>query len=136
MKLIKIVVSVAMVATLSASPVHAAAGGGGSCSGQGVAVFFGFQPWDACLTHDKNGAPIITSLSDVWTIALVVVSTILKLTGYIAVGFIVWGGVKYLKSQGEPGEVSQARLIIYNALLGLIICILSVAIIQYIAGTF
>lgn len=123
---------------LTASPVHAAlsGGSGGSCSGGGVAVFFGFQPWDACLTHDNHGAPIITSLTDVWTIALVVVSTILKLTGYIAVGFIIWGGVKYLKSQGEPGEVTQARLIIYNALLGLIICILSVAIVQYIAGTF
>lgn len=114
-------------------------GGGtpaGDCGGDGVAGFLGFRAWDACLAHDATGAPQITALEDVWRIAIMVVEFFIKVAGYLAAGFIIWGGIKYVKSQGEPGETAQARQIINNALMGLIICLMSVAIVQFIAGTF
>lgn len=111
-------------------------GGAGGCGGGGVAGFLGFRAWDSCLTHDTSGNPIITELEDVWRIAIIMVEFFIKVSGYLAVGFIIWGGIKYVKSQGEPGETAQARQIINNALLGLVICLMSVAIVQFIAGTF
>ncbi|HET9411445.1 MAG TPA: hypothetical protein VFO38_01190 [Candidatus Saccharimonadales bacterium] len=114
-------------------------GGGGTpptnCKA-GVDTFLGFRTWDACLEHDSKGVPQIKSLEDVGKIGLMVVEFFIKLIGYLAVGFIVWGGIKYLKSQGEPGETAAARQIITNALMGLVLAILSVAIIQFIVGIF
>lgn len=138
----------------SAVPAHAAVrpvdpqpGGGGlnngnnagnntGCGGNGVAGFLGFKSWDACLDHDANGVPQFNAIEDVWKVGIVVVEFVIKLSGYLAVGFIIWGAIKYLKSQGDPSELTQARQIINNALMGLIICLLSVAIVQFIAERF
>jgi hypothetical protein len=111
-------------------------GGAGGCGGFGLASFLGFRTWDACLVKDSNGVPQIRNLEDIWKIALIIVETIIKIAGYLAAGFIIWGGIKYLKSQGEPGETSQARQIINNAIMGLVICMISVAIVQFVAGVF
>lgn len=111
-------------------------GGAGGCGGFGVENFLGFRSWDACLQKDANGVPQFKALEDVWKVAIIIVETIIKLAGYLAVGFFIWGAIKYLKSQGEPGEVTQARQIINNAIMGLIICLISVAIVQFVAGVF
>lgn len=108
----------------------------GSICKPGLESFLGFRSWDACLEKDSKGVPQIKSLEDVGKIAMTVVEFLIKVSGYIAVGFIVWGGIKYLKSQGDPGETTQARQIITNALMGLVLCMLGVAIIQFIVGIF
>lgn len=97
--------------------------------------FFSFPSWDSCLPK-KNGTPAITNLSDVWLIVFPIVESLIRAAGYMAVGFIIWGGVKYIKSQGEPGETTAARTVIQNAVIGLVICILSVAIVRFIADNF
>lgn len=100
------------------------------------AEYLGFSPWDACLVKDGNGNPKLTKLGDVWLIALTLLEDVIKAAGYMAVGFIIWGGVKYLKSQGEPAELTTARVIINNAIIGLVISMLSIALVQFVAGAF
>jgi hypothetical protein len=116
-------------------PAHAAvqpATTFGACSG-GVAAFLALKPWDACLTK-VNGTPQITKLTDVWLIALPLLEDAIKVAGYVAAGFVLWGGIKYLKSQGDPGQLNEARQIIYNALFGLVLAMISVAMVNFIAG--
>lgn len=130
----------------SAAPAHAlnviddtTGPDGAGCYGtapEGVAGFLGFKSWDAFLCKDKYGVPQFYDVGDVWKVALAVVDFMARVSGYLAVGFIIWGGVKYLKSQGEPSETGAARQIITNAIMGLVICILSVALVQFIAGAF
>lgn len=98
--------------------------------------FFGFPSWDSCLTHNANGGPQITKLEDIWLIAFPLVETMIRAAGYLAVGFIVWGGVKYIKSAGNASEITAARTVIQNAIIGLLIAILSVAAVQFVAGRF
>lgn len=98
--------------------------------------FFGFPPWHACLEHDSTGGPVIKSLDDIWKIAFPLVETLLKAAGYIAVGYIIWGGFKFIKAQGQPGEITSARSTILNAVIGLVLCLLSVAIVQFVANRF
>jgi len=140
-----IVLSVALMAATTApafaapippDPGSANAEPACNASTGGAITFLELKPWDACLIHDANGVPQIASLDDIWRVAVVVLETMIKIVGYLAVGFIIWGGIKYLKSQGEPSETADARKVITNALAGLIISVLSVAIIQFIAGTF
>jgi hypothetical protein len=123
--------SVAMPATAHAAPQPLT--NFGACSG-GVAAFLALKPWDACLTKDSKGSPQITKLSDVWLILLPVLEDAIKIAGYVAAGFVLWGGIKYLKSQGDPGQLNEARLVIYNALFGLVLAMISVGMVNFVAG--
>jgi hypothetical protein len=132
-------VGVALFAALLALPfpAHAATDPpvGGNCTGT-AGTFFSLQGWDACLPKDSHGIPQFTDLSDIWRVLIVVIEDLVKVGGYLAVGYFIWGSIKYVKSQGEPSELTQARTIITNALLGLIIVLISVAVVQFVAGTF
>ena len=70
----------------------------------------------------------------IWTIALNIIELILQLVGYIAVGFIIYGGYMYMISAGAPDGMEKARKIITNAIVGLLISIFSVAIVNLISG--
>lgn len=70
----------------------------------------------------------------VWTIVLNVVEFILQLVGYIAVGYIIAGGYKYMISAGDPSGMTKAKNTILNALIGLAISIASVGIVNVVAG--
>lgn len=120
-------------ATLAmASPVTANAA---SCSTR----LLTFPAWYRGLTNDKCE---IKSPKDVkggigtfiWTIVLNIIEIGLQLVGYIAVGFIIRGGFKYMTSVGEPAEVAKAKKIIMDAVIGLVISIFSVALVNLIAG--
>lgn len=96
--------------------------------------FFGFPTWFACLPKDATGHPKLTKLEDLWLIAFPVLESAIKLAGYTAVGFVIWGGIRFIKSQGNPGEITAARDTIRDALIGLGICVSAVAIVQFLAG--
>lgn len=99
---------------------------------EGLATFLFLEPWHSCLSQKYNGTVRIGALNDVWLVVLVIVEDIIKLGGYIAAGFIIWGGIKYVKSQGNASELQQAQMVIKNALLGLVLSMLPVAVIQFI----
>jgi hypothetical protein len=92
------------------------------------------KPWNACLKSGPDGAPQLSKITDIWLILLVLLEDAIKIAGYTAAGFVIWGGVKYVKSQGDPGQINEARQVIYNALFGLVLAMLSVAIVNFIAG--
>jgi hypothetical protein len=71
----------------------------------------------------------------VWRIALNLVEILLNLVGYASVGFIIYGGYKYMISAGSPDGMVSARKTIMNAVIGLAISIASVGIVQTIAGS-
>lgn len=70
----------------------------------------------------------------VWTIVLNVIEIGLQLVAYLAIGFIIRGGFKYMTAIGEAGEIEKAKTIIKNAIIGLIISIFSVAIVNFVSG--
>jgi hypothetical protein len=70
----------------------------------------------------------------IWTIALNVIEIMLQAVGYLAAGFIIRGGFKYMTSVGDAGEMAKAKKIIMDAVIGLIISIMSVAIVNLISG--
>lgn len=67
-------------------------------------------------------------------IALNVIEILLRLIGYAAVGFIIYGGFKYLTSAGSADRVTAGRKIILNAVIGLVISFFSIAIVNLVAG--
>lgn len=69
----------------------------------------------------------------IWTIALNIIEILLNLVGYAAVGFIIYGGYKYMISAGSPDGMVAARKTILNAVIGLAISIAAVAIVRTIS---
>ena len=70
----------------------------------------------------------------IFRIVLNVIEIVLRIIGYCAVGFIIYGGFKYLTSAGSADRITSGRKIITNALIGLVISFMSVAIVNLIAG--
>ncbi len=109
------------------------------CSG-GLANFFGFQPWYACL-QDKYGDKGTTrvqlkSLNDVFLIIFPVVDWIIKGAVFVSAGVIFLMLFKIATSRGNSSQYSTAISGIRDAVIGLVIAVLSVAILNFISGAF
>jgi hypothetical protein len=105
------------------------------CGGSSAFVGLGLEPWYACIEQPRgSGTIIIDDINDIWLIVLVLIEDAIKLSGYIAAGFIFWGGFKYIKSNGDANQAGQGRDIMRNALIGLLIVMVSIAIVEFVYG--
>lgn len=95
--------------------------------------FLKFPYWYKYIAKGAECTPQIGSLNDIWLIAAAVVEILLRIAGIAAVAYLIYGGVNYILSQGEPDKTKQARTTITNALGGLIIAIFATAIVTFIA---
>jgi hypothetical protein len=102
--------------------------------------FFGLKTWYHYLDTDANCnvinfKPLPSSgRSDFLLIALAIVDDMLRIAGLVAIGFVIYGGVLYMTSQGSPDQTKKAYGTIINALVGLVFCILSIALVAYIGN--
>jgi hypothetical protein len=98
-------------------------------------TFFGLPVWYKYLqtgTDALGNCTIqITRPMDYTLIALAVIDILLRLAGMVAVGFIIYGGFQYVLSQSEPDRTKKAQDTIVNALIGLAIVAVSVAIVAF-----
>ncbi|KKR15165.1 MAG: hypothetical protein UT42_C0008G0010 [Candidatus Falkowbacteria bacterium GW2011_GWA2_39_24] len=70
--------------------------------------------------------------NDPRVIVINIIRIILGLLGVIAVALIMYGGWIWMTAQGNPESVDKAKLIIRNAVIGLLIILASFAIVTYI----
>ena len=100
-----------------------------SAEGDCTSHFLGLPAWyDGLAEKGPDGTCKITSPSGdgevkayVWTIVLNVMGLITGLIGYLAIGFVMWGGIQYMIAQGDPGKVAKGKKTITNAVIGLVI---------------
>ena len=74
------------------------------------------------LTEDGDG---VLSIGDIWLIALAVVGILLRLAGIAAFFMVLFGGFKYITSQGNSDDTKSARQTIINAFIGIVITIIA-----------
>jgi hypothetical protein len=78
-----------------------------------------------------------TALSDfIWTIVLNGIEIAMQVVGYLAVGFIIYGGFKYITGAGDSGKIVTGRKLIINAVIGLVISLLAVVIVNIVLRNF
>jgi len=97
-----------------------------ACGGE---TFLGFPHWYEYVC----GGPF-NFKEDIPLIGLAVVDIMLRIVGLAAIAFAVFGAIKYVVSQGEPDKVSEAKGTIINALVGMVIAALAVAIVSFIGS--
>lgn len=108
----------------------------------GPAAFTLLPPWYKGL--DKGCGQGIKSPKEygkglngyIFKIALNIIEAMLYVTGYVSLGFIIWGGFKFMLYGDNSGGVASARKTIQNAVIGLVISIFSVAIVNVVSGAF
>ena len=121
--------------TVSLSPISAPAAYAANCPNQ-KDLLPGIKPWYDGLC-DSNGKPGLDREdigSSIWRIVLNLVSIALVVAGYIAIGFVMWGGTKYILAQGDSGKIAAAKTTIQNALIGLLIALSAAAIVNFVAS--
>lgn len=67
-------------------------------------------------------------------LAVRIINYVLGFLGLIAVAMIIYGGVSYVTAAGDQTKVDNAKKVILYAILGLIIVILSYAIVNTVLG--
>lgn len=70
--------------------------------------------------------------SDIPLVLLAVVDDLLRIAGLVAVGFIFYAAFNFITSQGDPEDAARARNTAINALVGLVIAMVAVALVSFI----
>jgi hypothetical protein len=58
----------------------------------------------------------------------------LILAGVVAVAYIIWAGYNYIMSGGDSDKAKKARSQIFNALIGLAIILLALAMVRFVSS--
>lgn len=117
--------------TVATQPAAAA-----SCTKNGT--FLGFPPWYRGLQNSDCSikSPSGNLSGFIWTIVLNIIDDALRLVGFAAITFIIYGGFKYMTSQGSADGMSKAKTTILNAIIGLVLSMVSIAIVNLAVGAF
>lgn len=100
--------------------------------------FFGLPTWYKYLPgenlSDGGCAVQIGKLSEVWLILAAILELLLRLAAVAAIAMIVYGGVMFIMSEGNPDKTKKALGTVINACVGLAIAVVSAAMITFVAG--
>lgn len=124
---------------ISAITTHFAAASS-ACQPKGS--FFGLPTWYKYLEgfkpEDEPTQCIIRlrALSDVWLILSAVIEILLRVAALGAIVMIVYAGISFITSEGQPDKVKKAINMAVSASIGLAISIGAAATVSFIAGRF
>lgn len=108
--------------------------------------FFGFPTWYQYLPGKQdqvltvNGKKVVHceivtfQISDIPYVLLAAVDIALRVGALVAVGYIIYGGIQFIIAQGETDKAKKARQTIINALIGLVITLLSVGLVNFVGS--
>lgn len=110
-----------------------------------VGSFFGLPPWYNYL--DLNGDCEVVGPSEtvdgvqglVWPtvvglVTLAVVEAMLMIAALVTVGYVMYGGFRFITSQGDPEGAKSARQTVINALIGLVIAMVASGVVRFIGA--
>ena len=92
------------------------------------------------LRADASGCSVVHLSStgalgtDIGLVALGVLDIVLRLAGFAAVIYIIYGGIQYITSQGEADKTKHALRTIINAFVGLVISIVAASVVAFVGN--
>lgn len=105
----------------------------GPCPG---GSFLGMPKWYKYLNGQVSGSdcvPKITALNDIWLIGLAILEMLLRVAAIATIIWVVYAGIRFITSRGNPEKINSARLAVQDALIGLVITIVAVAMVSFFA---
>ena len=93
------------------------------------------KSFKACdLNSNFTLLPTGKGTSDIALILLAIVDDLLRVAALVAIGFVFYGAIRYITSQGNPDGTSKAQSTLINALIGLAISIVAVSAVSFIGN--
>lgn len=89
---------------------------------------------DAFGVQQVNDSGLNLGSDDIRVTIARIINIFLGLLGLIAVLIIIYGGFIYMTSGGQPDKIAQARKILINSIIGLVIIMSAFAIVQFFVG--
>lgn len=77
----------------------------------------------------------ITGTSNIYQIAGRIINVVLGFLGIVLLGYMIYAGFLWMTSGGESDKAEQARTMITNAIIGLIIIVAAFAISTFVLGS-
>ncbi|MDO5452004.1 MAG: hypothetical protein Q4F56_02860 [Candidatus Saccharibacteria bacterium] len=78
------------------------------------------------------GCPQYATKGELPNVIINIINGVIAVVGIIAVIFVIIGGIQYMTSSGDAGKIKKAKDTILYALIGLIVCVLSYAIVNFV----
>lgn len=102
----------------------------------GGGSFFSFPTWYQYLNCDQDGGGVSQDQdgSLVALVILALINILLVVAGMAAIAYGIYGGFRLITSQGQPDGIAKGRTVLMNAVIGLIIAIISSSVVSFIAN--
>lgn len=101
--------------------------------------FFGLPAWYKYL-NPKPGisrcVPPVDELNDIWLIGLAVIEFLIRAALYIGIVYVIYAGIKYSESRGNVDKAAKAKSTLIDAITGVVIAMVAVALISFLGGRF
>lgn len=91
------------------------------------------DPFAAC-SVGSGGSICNSKGDDAQDMVRNIITVVLFLVGAISVIAIIYGGLMYTVSNGEPEKIKKAKSIIVNAIIGVVVALCASAIVVFVAG--
>ena len=72
--------------------------------------------------------------ADILLVGLSIIDILIRMTALISLFFVMYGGLRYITSQGSPDGTGKAKDTILHALLGLAIAIVAAAFVSFVGN--
>jgi hypothetical protein len=109
--------------------------------------FFSLIPWYHYLPPDRfndpdrncgiskfNLFPSNDQPSDFGYVMLAVIDDLLRIAALVAIGFVIYGAIRYITSEGNSEGATQARDTITNALVGLVVALVAITFVSFLGN--
>lgn len=90
--------------------------------------FLGMKSWDCGVSIPPTDESSIQNT--IWTIVANVADALITLASYLTLGFIIFGGYKYMFAKGDPGKVAEGKKTLFASFIGLAITVMAKAIVN------
>ena len=80
------------------------------------------------------GIPTVPSTATFDSVVIRIIDIALFVGGGIAVLYLIYGGVTYVTAGGDQEKATQARTIIVNAIIGVVIIALALTLVTWVGG--
>jgi len=86
--------------------------------------------------RDGSGHLQIQSITDIYTVIANIIEILLSLIAVLAVIFVIYAGIQYITSSGDPAKTATAKATITNAVVGIILSAGAYLIVDFLARRF
>lgn len=139
-KIFNLLMPIAIFCAISGTAITVAAPQVASAANACTKSFMGFPTWYRNISEVQDGECVVKDPGSVGLpvfilqIALNIVDIGVVAVAYLSGALILYGGFKFILSQGDSDKMATARKTLMNASIGLVISIGSVAIVRFITS--